>query len=242
MSALFHSFIYEPIYNALAFLVAVIPGGDVGVAIIILTLGIKFALFPLSLAAVKTQASMRDIDPELKRIRKEFEHNKEESARQTMALLKEKKVNPFASIFLVLIQIPIILGLYFVFRLEGGGGGFDPTLLYAFTPFPSTASFVFLGLVNLTGQSLILAALVAATQFYAARLMVPAPVGEEGSLSHDLAKSMHVQMRYVLPIVMGVVSYVISAAIALYFLISNLFQIFQELYVKRQREKNAEAQ
>ena len=234
MADLFTSFIYEPIYNGLALIVTTIPGGDVGIAIVILTVLIKLALFPLSLVAVRTQVVMREIDPELKRIKKQFENNREELARRTMALLKEKKVNPFASIFLILIQIPIILGLYFVFRLEGAGGGFDPAVLYSFVSLPTNASFMFLGLIDLTGRNIFLAVVVAITQFYNARLMMPAaPQGKEGSLQHDLAKSMHLQMRYVLPIIMGLVAYFISAAIALYFLVSNLFQLFQELYVKR---------
>lgn len=243
MIGLFNTFIYEPIYNALALIVTTIPGGDVGVAIILLTIVIKLALFPLSLSAIRTQVLMREIDPQLKKIKKDFENNREELARRTMALLKEKKVNPFASIFLILIQIPVILGLYFVFSLNGAGSGFNPDVLYSFVSLPENASFMFLGLVDLTGKSFLLAAAVAVTQFYNARLMMPmTPQGDEGSLQHDLAKSMNLQMRYVFPIVMGVVAYIISAAIALYFLISNLFQLFQELYVKRSRvqEENHE--
>lgn len=234
ISSLFNVIIYEPIYNALAALVSFVPGGDVGIAIIILTLIIKLILFPLSLKALRTQAAMRDIDPELKKIKKDYENNKEEQAKRTMALLKEKKVNPFASIFLVLIQLPIIFGLYFVFRLEGAGASFDPNLLYPFIANPEMVSFVFLGLITLTGQNITLAVLVAITQYINAQLMqIPEPQGKAGSLQHDLTKSMHVQMRYVLPLVMGFVAYFISAAIALYFLVSNLFQLFQEIYIRR---------
>lgn len=244
MKELFDTLIYEPIYNALAFIVNIVPGGDIGIAIIILTLLIKFALFPLSLAAVRSQAAMQEIDPELKRIRKKFENDREESAKRTMALLKEKKVNPFVSIFLVLIQLPVILGLYFVFALEGAGGGFDPGLLYPFIPLPDSPSFIFLGSVDLAAPSMALAALVAISQFVNARIMqLPPPSGEAGTLSHDLSKSLQLQMKYVFPVVMGFVAYVISAAIALYFLVSNLFQLFQELYVKhnRLREKGGSA-
>lgn len=234
MQALFNTFIYDPIYNALAVLVHVTPGGDVGVAIIILTIAIKLILFPLSIKALQTQAVMREIDPLMKELRKKYENNKEELARKTMALLSEKKVNPFAGIFLILIQIPIILGLYFVFLSEGGGGGFDPSVLYSFVPAPGGASFLFLGLIDLTGKSALLAGLVAVTQYINARLMqIPPPQGEPGSMSHDLAKSMQLQMKYVFPIMMGVIAYAISSAIALYFLVSNLFQMFQELYVRK---------
>ncbi|MFQ5540636.1 MAG: YidC/Oxa1 family membrane protein insertase [Candidatus Paceibacteria bacterium] len=234
MVAIFNTFIHDPIYNALAFLVDIIPSGDVGIAIILLTLAVKLILFPLSLKAVRTQAAMREIDPELKRIREEHKNNREESARQTMALLKEKKVNPLASVFLVLIQLPVIIGLYFVFFNGGNGINFSETLLYSFVPFPTDASFTFLGFIDLTGRSVSLSILVALTQFVNARIMqLPAPSGEAGTLSHDLGKSMQMQMKYVFPIVMGVIAYIISAAIALYFLVSNLFQLFQELYVKR---------
>ena len=104
-------------------------------------------------------------------------------------------------------------------------------------------SFNFIGTIDLTASSIVLAVLVALSQFVVARMMMPLASDsqpEEKSLQNDLAKSMQVQMRYVFPIVMGVVAYVISAAIALYFLVSNLFAIGQELYVRRVRnEKDA---
>ena len=65
LHALFDAAIYHPIFNALAFLVNVIPGADVGIAIILLTITIKLILFPLSLVAVRTQIIMREIDPKL---------------------------------------------------------------------------------------------------------------------------------------------------------------------------------
>lgn len=236
IQSLFHSAIYLPIYNALVFLVGVIPGGDVGVAIIVLTILIKLALFPLSIVAVRTQMVMRKIDPELKRLRQELKDKPEELAKKTLEIFKEKKINPLASIFPILIQIPVIIGLYFVFRLEGSGVGFDPNLLYSFISAPMHASFSFLGLINLTSSSIILAVLVAASQFVASRLMMPkSPEPEEGgpSLKSDLARSMHLQMRYVFPVVIGFIAYAISAAIALYFIVSNLFAIGQELYVRK---------
>lgn len=231
---MFDTFIYEPIYNALAALVNIVPYGDVGIAIVVLTIVIKLALFPLSLKALQTQDAMREIDPELKAIRKKYEGNQEELAKRTMALLKEKKVNPFASIFLILIQLPVIFGLYFVFLNEGTNGGFDQNILYPFIANPEHASFMFLGLINLMGNSIVLAALVAVTQFINAHLMqFPAPQGEAGSLGHDFQKSLQVQMKYVFPLIMGAVAYIVSSAVGLYFLVSNLFQLFQELYIRR---------
>jgi YidC/Oxa1 family membrane protein insertase len=215
ISDFFNSFIYEPLYNALAFIVSVVPGGDLGVAIIVLTLLVRLL-------------------PKLQELREKLKDNKEELARQTMALFKEHKVNPFASIFLVLLQIPVILGLYFVFLNEGAVGSFDPALLYSFVPPPETVSSLFLGLIDLTGKSLVLAILVAVSQFFYARLTMTTPPKSTGnSFRDDMARSMNIQMRYVFPIIFGFIAYVISAAVALYFVVSNIFGIVQTLAMKK---------
>lgn len=232
----FDATIYHPIYNALVFLVNIVPGADVGIAIIVLTILIKLILFPLSMVAVRTQIIMRELDPKLKELRKELKEKPEELARKTLALFKEHKINPFASIFLIIVQLPVIIGLYFVFFNEGNNGTFDPNILYPFIAEPMNASFSFLGIIDLTGSSISLALLVAISQYIVSRMMMPpTPEQDDGekSFQADLAKSMQIQMRYVFPVVIGVIAYVISAAIALYFLVSNLFAIGQELYVKR---------
>ena len=223
-----------PLYNTLAFTVAWVPGGDVGVAIIIVTILIKVILFPLAVRASKTQHAMRDLEPELTAIKEKNKGNNEALARATLALYKEHGVRPFASILILLIQIPIILGLYWVILAEGTGGTFDPTLLYSFVVVPAVTSFSFLGLLPLKEGSIILAILVAATQFWQAQLLMPvAPTKTGKGFQDDLASSMHLQMRYVFPVVLGAVAYVAGAAIALYFVTSNIFGIMQEIIAKR---------
>lgn len=238
MASFFHTAIYQPIYNALAFIIGVVPGGDIGIAIILITILVRLVLFPLSLSAIKTQISMRAIDPELKKLREDLKDNKEELARRTMALFKENNINPFASFLLILIQLPIIIGLYLVLQHESKVVSFDPSLLYAFVHVPDQASLLFLGFVDLAGKSIVLAIIVAITQFIYARLMMPATPakdtsGKPASFQDDLAKSMSLQMRYVFPVVIGVVAYAASSAIALYFLVGNLFSIGQELTIRR---------
>lgn len=233
MLGLFHAVVYEPIYNALAFFIGLVPGGDVGLAIVIVTLLVRILLFPLSSAAIRTQIAMRQIDPQLKKIRADFKENKEEQAKKTMSLFKENKINPFASFFLILVQLPVIIGLYTVLTSEAKSLSFDPTILYSFVQAPAVTTLSFLGLVDLTGKSIILALIVAATQFLFAQLMMPSQKSSQGqSLEEDIQKSMSIQMRFVFPIVMGVVAYAASSAIALYFVVSNTFSIGQELLVR----------
>ena len=241
ISGLFHSFIYQPLYNALALLVGIVPSGDVGLAIIALTCVVRLVLFPLSLKASQNQLMMRTIEPERRALQEKFKGDREKLARETMALFRLHKVNPFAGILLILVQLPVIIGLYSVFFYEGGSASFDPSLLYTFVSPPSTVTFSFLGLVDLTGKSIVLALLVGVLQFFYARLTTPpsTPAPTAGaSFQDDLARSMNIQMRYGFPVILGVISYFTPAAVALYFVASNLFGIVQELVVKQLHKRN----
>jgi YidC/Oxa1 family membrane protein insertase len=93
----------------------------------------------------------------------------------------------------------------------------------------------FVGLIDLTKKSIVLALLAGITQFIQAHIMAAnmAPQSKEPSFANDLAKSMTFQTKYILPIFITFVSYAASSAIALYWVTSNVFSICQELYVRR---------
>ena len=234
-----HAVFFDPIYNALIFILDHVPGGDVGLAIVFLTIGIKLILLPLSLSAAKTQRAMRLLEPELTKIKEKHKDDREKLARATMDAYATAGVRPFASIFLIFIQLPIIFALYLAVS-QGGGVPFpdiNVTLLYSFVPVPDAVAMLFLGIVDMAGRSLPLALLAGLTQFVHTRLALPAlPPKKKDTAPNfkdDFAHSMQLQMRYVLPIVITVVAYTISAAIALYFVVSNLMAIATELIVRR---------
>lgn len=240
-SYIWHTFFFDPVYNGLIFFIDVVPGGDVGLAIIGITVLVKLILLPLSLKASRTQHLMRELEPKLKEIKAKFKDKREEQARAMMDLYKEAGLNPFASILLIFIQIPIIIALYLaVYR---GGGvplpDINVDLLYAFIPSPETVNMLFVGLIDMAGKSWPLALLAGATQFVHAQLsfpkLEPRVEGAAPSLKEDFARSMQMQMRYVLPVIIVIVAYTISAAIGLYFVVSNLFAIGQEYFVKKQK-------
>ncbi len=234
LTAFFHNAIYLPIYNALALFVSWVPFGDVGIAIILITILVKVILFPLAVRASHTQIAMRALEPQLKEIRERHKDNRQELALKTLALYREHKVKPFASILVVLVQLPVIFGLYWVIWTDSKSGAFDPALLYSWISVPQVTSYVFLNLIPIGVGSVLLALLVAASQYTLSRLMMPAAPQKSGKqFMDDLAASMHIQMRYVFPIVIGVISYVATAAIALYFLTSNIFGILQEIVARR---------
>ena len=234
LSNIWNVVLYQPLLNALAFLVSVIPGGDVGVAVIILTILVKVVLFPLSQKSIESQAQMSILTPELNKI-KASGASKEEQARLTFELYKEHKTNPFSGCLLVLIQIPIIFALYYVFLK---GINFESGLLYSFIHIPEHSNMLFLGLLDITQKSLILAVLAGVSQYLQAHFMPkptasPAPSGAAPSFQESFAKSMSMQMKYIFPFIVAFIAYSISGAVALYWITSNLFMVGQQIYVKK---------
>ena len=240
-SHLFSTVVYNPLYNSLFFLINHIPYADVGIAVVLLTVAVKLLLLPLAHTAIRSQIMMNSIKPQLEAIRSKHKKDKQEQARQTMSLYKEKKINPLAMIVPLIIQIPIIFGLYWVF-LRGGLPEVNTKLLYSFIHIPKVVNMQFLGLVDMGGKSIILAFLAGITQFIHTKVSFPKleTKNNEQSFKNDLARSMQVQMRYVLPIIIGVISYTISAAVALYWTTSNLFAVGQEIFVRRRIMRRAE--
>ncbi|MCB9810740.1 MAG: membrane protein insertase YidC [Candidatus Nomurabacteria bacterium] len=239
MSYIWHTFFFDPVYNGLIFFIDIIPGGDVGVAIIATVAVVKFILLPLSIKAAKTQKIMREIEPKLREIKEKHKDNKEEQARAMMEIYRDAGMNPFASLFLVFLQIPIIIALYF--SVYSGGGVALPeintALLYSFVSTPSLVDMNFLGMIDISGKSVLLAALAGVTQYYQVKLampqMAPRDPNKAPDMKEDIMRNMQLQMRYVMPVIIFVVSYVISAAIALYFFVSNVAAILQELHIKK---------
>lgn len=253
MVILFNTFLYEPLYNGLILITSIIPGADIGIAVVLLTLIVKFALFPFSHKSTATQASMRTLEPKIKEIKDTYK-DLQQQAQKTMELYKAHGISPFSGCLTMLIQLPIIIALYWVF-LKGIKidttlisaanhlSGYIPTsllnqdILYSFVQVPETINIKFLGLIDMTDKSIILAALAGISQYFQIKLSMP---GDEkltmqstGSIKDDLARSLKVQMRYVLPAFVAIFAYTISAAVALYWSTSNIFMVAHELIVKK---------
>lgn len=244
-STIWHTFFFDPVYNTLIFFVDIIPGEDVGLAIVATVVFIKVVILPLSIKVTKMQAIMRELDPKIKELKNTIS-DKQEQARAMMDLYKEANINPFASILLLFIQFPVIIALYLAV-MNGGGAALpeiNTELLYRFIPTPESPSMFMLGVFDITLKSLPLALLAGATQFLHTHLAMPKlePRKEdaEPNLKEDFARSMQVQMRYVMPLIIVVVAYTLSAAIALYFTVSNLMAIAQEFVVKKHRAQQVE--
>jgi YidC/Oxa1 family membrane protein insertase len=242
LSSLFNAVLYKPLYNAFIGLISTFPWIDAGIVVIILTLIVKLILFPLSQKSVRSQIEMKNIQPEIDEIKIKYKDNKQEQALKTMQLYKEKKINPFMGVFLALIQLPILIALYMVFY-SGGLDVIHVESLYSFIKAPVEINKFFLGLFDITQKNVWLAVLVALAQYFQVRFTMPtvkkdpnAPK-KESTFQDELAKSMSVQMKYVMPIFMFIVARSFPALVSLYLITSSLFAIGQELYMKKLLKK-----
>ncbi len=112
MIELFRILIERPIFNVLEIIYALVPGHDLGVAIIIFTALIRLALWPLVKKQLHHTKQMRALAPELKKIKKAAGGDRQKEARLQMEFYKEKGIKPFGTIGTMIVQIPIFLGLY----------------------------------------------------------------------------------------------------------------------------------
>ena len=238
LSFLFNTFVYEPLYNGFIFLIAITPFHDVGLAIILLTLFVRFLLLPITHKTVKSQAKLRQLEPEINRVKKETEHDKQAQAKKIMELYQAHGVNPFSGCLMFLVQTPFILALFWLFN-QGLTDGLNADKLYSFVTLPQDLSLLFFGFVDISQKNIFIALFAGASQYFQIKLAMPSTLQqkektEKPSFKDEFAKSFQTQARYVFPVMVFFLSYkVFPAAVALYWVTSNLFSIGHELFVRR---------
>lgn len=125
---MFTTFITQPIFNLLVAIYALLPGHNFGLAIIIFTIIVRLALWPLLKRQLHQTKAMRKIQPELKRIKQETKGDRQKEALLTMELYKERGIKPLASIGVIILQLPILIALYIGLRRVVD----DPHQMYQF--------------------------------------------------------------------------------------------------------------
>lgn len=113
---MFNTIIVQPLFNLLALIYALLPGHDFGMAIIIFTIVIRLLLWPLIKRQLHHTKKLRDLQPEIKKIKVAAKGDKQKESALTMELYKERKINPFATLGLTLLQFPVLIGLYIGLR------------------------------------------------------------------------------------------------------------------------------
>ncbi|GAC1570442.1 MAG: hypothetical protein NVS3B23_02180 [Candidatus Saccharimonadales bacterium] len=112
VASIFQTFIVQPIFNLLIVIYALIPGHNFGFAIIIFTVLVRLLMWPVIKKQLHQAKAMRQLQPEIKKVKKAAKGDRQKESVMLMELYKERKINPFGSIGTLIIQLIVLLGLY----------------------------------------------------------------------------------------------------------------------------------
>src|SRR3989344_213332 len=231
MKALYTAVLYKPLLNVLIVLYSYVTFRDLGVAVVLLTIIVRFALWPLFHKTTRSQIVMQKIQPEIKRIQKEQKQNRVRQSELLMELYRKHNINPLSGFGLLLIQIPVIIALYQVFL-----NGFKDisASLYSFVPAVSSMNHFFLGFVDLTQPSIVLTVAGAVAQFIQGKTAGTQPKSEaprDPNEAPDTAALISKQMMFIAPVITLVVLWNLPAVVGIYWFTTTVFSIFQQAIV-----------
>ncbi|MDO8468280.1 MAG: YidC/Oxa1 family membrane protein insertase [Candidatus Peribacter sp.] len=241
---LFRALITKPFLNFLIFIASIAPGHSLGVSIIVLTLVVKFLLFIPTQHSLEGQKKMQKAQPLLDEIRRKYKEDPKRMQEETMKIWKEHGINPFQSCLPLLIQMPVLIGVFYVVR-DGSVLALSQHLIYPFYQHLDwTFGTTFLGLNLLQSHAFIFAPLLVILQFIQMKLTFAAAKkkrqqnGDKPKPEADKSQQMQQQMMlYGLPLMIGVFAFQFPAAVSLYWGVSTLFAIGQQMVVNREKIK-----
>lgn len=237
LSSFFHTILYQPIFNFFVGLYNVIPGHDVGVVILIITILVRLIVWPLTSSSIKAQKSMQDLQPKIDAIKKEYASDQQKQAAALMQVYKENKVNPFASCLPLLIQLPILIALYMVMR-DGLMADKFSTELYGFVSNPGKLNSISFGFIDMSKANYVLAILAGLAQFWQAKAMLvkkPPQNAGAGAKDENMMAMMNKQMLYFMPVMTAVIGFSLPAGLTLYWFFSTVLTVAQQYILLRKK-------
>ena len=229
--AIYQEILYRPLVNGLALLTGLVPGHDIGLAIILLTLVVRIVLFPLTHRSLLTQRKMKELEPHINRIRSETKERRELQSQKIMELYRLHGVKPLLGCLTLFIQLPVLVALYHVFWK--GLLFDDPSIYYSFISPPEFIQTNFLGLLDLTSPSWLLAFFAGFSQFFQMKLAQPLLPPRGTSFKEEMSRALAIQSLYIFPFLIFFISFRFPAALALYWTASNIFATLHEALVRR---------
>ena len=249
---MWNTFILSPMVNVLIWIYNIIFN-NFGLAIIVFTILIRLITYPLTAQQVKGQAKMQEMQSskKMEELKKKYKDDKQKFQEEQVKLYQEMGINPLGSCLPLIIQFPIMIGLYQSISLAMASAPIQllnlSRDLYNFIPasvlIPLNSTFLWMNLglpetsspnaISLFGFAIpIMTIIVVITTFLQSKLMTPtAQPGDQGA---QMSKMMNLYM----PILMGWISYTLASGLALYFVVSNVLAIAQYAYMGKVNWKN----
>ncbi|MDK2905687.1 MAG: YidC/Oxa1 family rane protein insertase [Eubacteriaceae bacterium] len=200
--------------------------GNYGVSIIVFTIIVKLLLLPLNIKQTKSMKDMQRLQPELQKLNKKYKNNKEKLNEETLKLYKVFKVNPAAGCLPLLLQFPIMIGLYGTLRAP-------ETWVFSNGMIDSVnMSFLWIDNLNVADPIYVLPVLAALFTFITQKFTMA-----NSTMNPDdpNAKTQKI-MLYMMPIMIGYISIKLPAGVALYWVVQNVFTFFQQFIMMRMPE------
>lgn len=250
--SIFTNLIYDPVYNLLVFIYDFFSFSDFGIAIIILTILVKLALYPLSKKQIESQKKLQELQPKIKEIQNKYKNDKQKQSQALMAFYKENKANPLSGCLPLIVQLVFLIAIYRVlFNIAGNGFAVDTNHLYSFIKDPGQIDPMFLGLVDLSAKfqwagmtlggfvHLMIILLAALAQFYQSKmLMKKKKSASNKNQGGEMAEMMQKQMLYLGPFLTLFIGFKFPAGLALYWLVSTAFMIVQQKIIIKGEKDN----
>ncbi|GAC1401456.1 MAG: hypothetical protein NVSMB49_15980 [Ktedonobacteraceae bacterium] len=240
---LFNLIFTFPILNGLMLLYGLF--GDFGLSIIVLTIVIKLILFPLTLQQLKSMKATQALQPQMAEIKKKYAKDQQAQALATQALYKEYGVNPVAGCLPLLVQLPVLYGLFNAFNSVLRYTGRNPLqhinlLIYPFLPhfirMPNLdlTWFTFLNpnwhfALSQPDPTHILPVLAGLATFVQLRMSQPKTTST--AVANDPTQQSMKTMQYIMPLVTVFFGWTFAAGLALYWTVSSIFQAVQQYFV-----------
>ena len=239
---LFNILFTFPIFNGLVLLYHVF--GDFGVSIIVLTLIIKLILFPLTLQQLKSMKATQALQPEMAEIRKKYGKDQQGQAVAMQELYKKYGVNPLAGCLPLVIQLPVLYGLFYalsgIFRTSVHTLTAINQNLYPFVPHFTTYPNVYLNWFTFLGPNVhislgspdpshILPILAGLATFIQLRMSMPK--NQPKAAANDPTAQSTRMMQYFMPLITVFFGWQFPAGLALYWTVSSVFQAVQQYFV-----------
>lgn len=231
----FYTFLYEPLFNGLVALYVYLPGDDLGVAIIVLTILVRLVLSPLVSRQYQSQQAMNRLQPKIQEIRKTVKDQQEQS-KQLLELYRKEGVHPASGCLPLIIQLPVLIAL---FRVLNDGIDLEALeMLYAFIPSPDHVNTIAFGFLDLSVSSAPLALAAGIFQYFQSKLLFPQQPpteqkkGNEGPLG-DFSSMMRTQMLYGMPVITVIIALQFPAGLALYWTTTTILGIVQQYMIRK---------
>ena len=231
MKQIYNFLIYNPFLNILIFFYNTIAFNDLGLAIIFLTILIRIILFPIFQKTLELQLAMQKIQPELKEIQNKYKKDPQKQIQETMDIYKRNKINPMMMYLFLIIQLPVLIALFQIFRQNFANNN-SLLGLYGFIHKPEIINTLFLGLINLEKPSIILAVLAAGFQY--AQSLISISVFKKNQQKNN---KMLLYFGSGMTLIFGLY---LPAAVTLYLLTSNIISFIQQIFINKKFIKQKE--